>query len=130
VNGLAPVRELIASADRPNLGLLLDAYHLQRGGEGGASFADIAPEEIFAFQFSDVPPEGSGPATLTDRLLPGKGIVRWIDVFRLLNVKNFGGFLSFEGPHPDTWARPPLDVCREAVAAIRALIAQALTPAG
>jgi sugar phosphate isomerase/epimerase len=52
--------------------------------------------------------------------------VRWLDVFKLLKEKNFDGYLSYEAPNPAQWERPPVEVCREGVAATRALIAKAL----
>jgi sugar phosphate isomerase/epimerase len=130
LNGIAPLRELLSGARRANAGMLLDAYHLERAGLGGRSFADVAPEEIAAFQYSDVPaaPVADGVKRPTDRLPPGQGIVRWIEVFALLNEKGFTGYLSYEAPNPDAWARPPAEVCREAADATRALVKQALVP--
>jgi sugar phosphate isomerase/epimerase len=126
LNGIAPLRELLAGAGRPNAGMLLDAYHLERAGLGGRSFADVAPEEIAAFQYSDVPvtPVPEGVKRPADRLPPGRGRVRWLDVFALLREKGFTGYLSYEAPNPDAWARPPVEVCREAAQATRALLAQ------
>jgi sugar phosphate isomerase/epimerase len=130
LNGIAPLRELLAGASRANAGMLLDAYHLERAGLGGRSFADVAPEEIAAFQYSDVPaaPLADGVRRPTDRLPPGQGIVRWTEVFALLNEKGFTGYLSYEAPNPDAWARPPAEVCREAADATRALVKRALDP--
>jgi len=127
LNAIAPLRELLAGAGRPNAGMLLDAYHLERAGLGGRGFADVAPEEIAAFQYSDVPdtPVPAGVKRPADRLPPGQGRVRWIEVFALLREKGFTGYLSYEAPNPDAWARPPAEVCREAAQATRALLAQA-----
>src|SRR3970282_1921318 len=55
INRLEAGREIVALADHPNCGLLFDAYHLERSGGGGRSFEDVAPGEIFGFQYSDVP---------------------------------------------------------------------------
>jgi 2-keto-myo-inositol isomerase len=125
INGLEVTRELIALAAHPSCGLLLDAYHLERCGSGGRGFEDVAREEIFTFQYSDVPP-GPPPAAKppTDRLMPGQGRVRWNDVFGLLAEKGYGGYLSYEAPNPELWARPPLEVAREAAAATRRLLAE------
>lgn len=123
INRLRVGRDIVAAAKHPHCGLLLDAYHLERGGDGGRGFADVAPEEIFAFQFSDVPAGGpSGQRRPTDRLPPGQGIVRWAEVFALLAEKRFSGYLSYEAPNPLLWARPPAEVAREAVEATRALL--------
>lgn len=126
INRLETGREVVALANHPNCGLLLDAYHLERSGGGGRGFEAMAPEEIFAFQYSDVP-AGPPPAVKrpTDRLPPGKGTVRWREVFQLLAEKNYRGYLSYEAPNPEHWSRPPLEVAREAAEATRRLLAEA-----
>jgi 2-keto-myo-inositol isomerase len=125
INKLAVAREVIALAGHANAGLLLDAYHLERTGNGGRGFEDVAGDEIFTFQFSDVP---HGPAANDkrpiDRLIPGKGRIPWHDVFQLLKEKNYSGWLSYEGPNPEYWSRPPLDVAREAAEVTRGLLAE------
>jgi sugar phosphate isomerase/epimerase len=107
--------------------MLLDAYHLERSGAGGRGFADVAPAEIAAFQFSDAPPApvAAGVRRPTDRLPPGQGVVRWAEVLGLLAEKKFTGHLSYEAPNPVLWARPAAEVAREGVALMRPLIAQA-----
>ena len=128
LNSIAALREILDGAGRSNAGMLLDAYHMERSGAGGRGFEGVAPHEIAAFQYSDAPdaPVTAGVKRPTDRLPPGKGVVRWHDVFKLLKEKGFDGYLSYEAPNPAQWERPPLEVCREAVTATRALIAKAL----
>jgi sugar phosphate isomerase/epimerase len=124
INRLEIARDLIARAGHPAAGLLLDAYHLQRSGAPGRGFEHVAPEEIFTFQFSDVPPGGPpGQRRPTDRLPPGQGIVQWQAVFGLLKEKGYQGYISYEAPNPLLWARPPEDVTREGAVATRALLA-------
>jgi 2-keto-myo-inositol isomerase len=125
INNLQAGARIVELADHPNCGLLLDAYHMERSGSGGRGFEAYPAERIFAFQYSDVP---DGPRSAanrpTDRLPPGKGKVRWREVFELLGEKGYKGYLSYEAPNPDYWARPPLDVAREAVEATRKLLAK------
>jgi 2-keto-myo-inositol isomerase len=130
INSIAALREILDGAGRSNAGKLLDADHMERSGAGGRGFAGVAPHEIAAFQYSDAPaaPLADGVKRPTDRLPPGQGVVRWLEVFGLLKEKGFGGYLSYEAPNPAQWERPPLEVCREAVGATRALLAQALEP--
>jgi sugar phosphate isomerase/epimerase len=123
INRLEAGREIVALADHPNCGLLFDAYHLERSGGGGRGFEDVAPGEIFAFQYSDVP--AGPPAAVkrpTDRLPPGLGKVRWREVFQLLQEKKYPGYLSYEAPNPEYWSRPPEEVAREALEATRKLL--------
>ena len=125
VTSLDILRDIIARARRPNVGLLLDAYHLQRGGRPGRGFEEVPADEIFYVQYSDVPdapPSGTPP---TDRLPPGKGVVRWSELFRLLAEKDYAGYLSYEAPNPAHWERPPAQVALEGAAATREVLAQA-----
>jgi 2-keto-myo-inositol isomerase len=126
VRSLDILRDIIARAGRANVGLLLDAYHLQRAGRAGRGFEEVPGEEIFYVQYSDVPdapPSGTPP---TDRLPPGEGVVRWTELFQLLAEKSYAGYLSYEAPNPAQWQRSPYDVAREGAAATRELLAQAL----
>ena len=118
----ARARELVNGAGRKNAGILLDAYHLERTGAGGRGFEDVALEEIAAFQYSDVPASADPP--LIERLVPGQGTVRWLEVFSLLKEKGYTGYLSYEAPNPDKWKRPAVDVAREAASATRAMLAK------
>lgn len=125
INSLKAAREIIALTQHSNCGILLDAYHMERCGDGGRGFEDMPAAEIFAFQYSDVPAGTPAAANRpTDRLSPGKGRVRWREVFQLLKEKNYRGYLSYEAPNPEYWARLPEEVAREAAEATRALLAQ------
>jgi sugar phosphate isomerase/epimerase len=125
MNTLARVREVLARADHPRVGLLVDAYHLQRGDAGLPALDDVRPEEIAYVQFSDVP---AGPVDLPrilDRLPPGAGVVPFRDFFARIQQKGYRGFLSYEAPNPAAWARDPQAVAAEALAATRAVLPEA-----
>ena len=127
VNRLAVAREIVALANKPNAGLLIDTYHAEAVGDGGRGFEHIPVEEIIAFQFSDVP---AGPRVTTgtalDRLPPGEGVVRWREVLQLLMEKGYARYINYEAPNPALLARPPEEVAREGVTRIRALIEEAV----
>jgi sugar phosphate isomerase/epimerase len=128
VNRLAVAREIVALANQPNGGLLIDTYHAQCVGDGGRGFAEVPAADIIAFQFSDVPPGPvTGTGTALDRLPPGKGVVRWREVLQLLMEKGYAGYINYEAPNPAHWSRPPAEVAREGVTAIRALLAEAVS---
>ena len=125
VRTLDILRDLIARAGRKNVGLLLDAYHLQRGGRPGRGFEDVPAAEIYYVQFSDVPDAPPAGLPPVDRLPPGQGVVRWSDLFQLLAAKNYEGYLSYEAPNPAHWARPAVETATEGVAAARRALAEA-----
>jgi 2-keto-myo-inositol isomerase len=123
LNSLAVLEELIEGANKPNCGYLIDAYHFHRSGAGGASFGHLPAARIYCFQYSDVSPNPvTGIRRPTDRLAPGKGAVKWRDVLGLLARKNYTGYLSYEAPNPELWARPPEEVAREGVELTRKLL--------
>lgn len=127
LNCLAVQREVVGGAAKKNVGLLLDAYHLARSGAPGRGFEDVPPQDIFCFQYSDLSPNPvTGVKRPTDRLAPGKGTVRWREVFGLLAEKRYTGYLSYEAPNPDFWARAPYDVAREGVELTRGLLRDAV----
>lgn len=125
VSSLDILRDLIRRAGRKNVGLLLDAYHLQRGGRPGAGFRDVPPDEIFYVQFSDVPDAPPPSLPPVDRLPAGRGVVGWSDLLRLLAEKNYTGWLSYEAPNPAHWARPATETAREGADAARRALATA-----
>jgi sugar phosphate isomerase/epimerase len=125
VNRLAVAREILALANKPNGGLLIDTYHAQCVGDGGRAFEDVPAGDIIAFQFSDVPPGPMSPGAALDRLPPGKGVVQWRDVLQLLMEKGYNGYINYEAPNPALWSRPAIEVAREGVQGIRELLAEA-----
>ena len=127
LNKLNVLTELITGAGKPNCGYLIDTYHFTRSGAGGRGFENVPAEQIFCFQYSDLSPNPvTGVARPTDRLPPGKGVVKWREILGLLAEKNYTGYLSYEAPNPETWARSPYDVAREGVALTRQLIKDAV----
>jgi sugar phosphate isomerase/epimerase len=119
---LAPLREVLARAGHPACGLLLDTYHIQRSGGTLRELEAVAPEEIAYVQYSDVPRTGLRAGHVLDRLPPGRGSVPFREFFALIRTKGYGGYLSYEAPNPEAWARAPEDVAKEALAATRAVL--------
>jgi len=77
LNKLSVLRELLEGANKPNCGYLIDAYHFARSGAGGRGFEDVPADRIFCFQYSDLSPNPvAGVRRPTDRLAPGKGVVK------------------------------------------------------
>lgn len=125
VSSLDILRELIARAGASNVGLLLDAYHLQRGGRPGRGFEDVPGSEINYVQFSDVPDAPPPALPPVDRLPPGKGIVGWTGLLGLLAEKGYEGWLSYEAPNPAHWQQPAVETAKQGVEATRRVLAAA-----
>jgi len=122
-NTLAAVREILAQAAHPHVGLLLDAYHLGRSGARPEDLDSVPGGDIAYVQFSDVPRSGLVPGQALDRLPPGQGSVPFKDFFAAVERRGYAGYCSYEAPNPAAWARDPADVAREALEATRAAAA-------
>jgi 2-keto-myo-inositol isomerase len=123
LNTLAGMREVLAKAAHPHVGLLLDAYHLARSGARPDDLKDVAGADIAYVQFSDVPRSGLVAGQALDRLPPGQGGVPFRDFFAAIERTGYAGYCSYEAPNPAAWARDPAAVAREAIEATRAAAA-------
>ncbi len=122
INKIEVAQEILALADHPACGLLLDAYHMHCSGATGRAFECVPAKDILAFQFSDAPATPTPERRPVDRLPPGKGAVRWNEVFQCLREKNYTGYLNYEAPNPAQWKRPPREVADEGLAETRRLL--------
>jgi 2-keto-myo-inositol isomerase len=120
LNTLDRVREVLALASHPRVGLLVDTYHAQRVGDW-PTVERLALDEIFYVQFSDVPRE-TRPGFVLDRLPAGRGVVPFREAFGTLALKGYAGALSYEAPNEAAWKRDPAQVAREALTAARAVL--------
>lgn len=126
IGRLEIAQEILALADHPACGLLLDAYHMHCSGATGRAFEAVPASDILAFQFSDAPATPSPERRPVDRLPPGKGAVHWSEVFQCLKEKNYTGYLNYEAPNPAQWQRPPREVAEEGLAETRRLLKAAI----
>jgi sugar phosphate isomerase/epimerase len=77
-SGIRTVHEaqaIAAACGEPNCKILLDTWHLARGGHGADDIRALPPGALGAFQISDriEPPPGTAYVPMTGRLLPGEG---------------------------------------------------------
>src|SRR5262252_3889344 len=117
----ASVAEVLAKARHPQVGLLVDAYHMNRSGGQPADLDDVPAADIAYVQFSDVPRSGLVPGQALNRLPPGEGSVPFPAFFAAIRRKGYAGYCSYEAPNPAAWARDPVEVAREALEATRAV---------
>src|SRR5262249_59021192 len=117
---LAVMREILAKAAHPHVGLLVDAYHLGRSGARPGDLKDVAGAEIAYVQFSDVPRTGLVAGQALDRLPPGQGTGPFKEFFAALDRTGYAGYCSYEAPNPSAWARDPAAGAREAIEATKA----------
>jgi sugar phosphate isomerase/epimerase len=98
IGSLATAWEIVNEADRPNGGILFDAWHFFRSDPDLDVLAAIPGERIFGVQLSDGAAgfqESLVKDTFRHRLLPGEGV---FDLAGMLRVLRGSGALRLAGP--------------------------------
>jgi sugar phosphate isomerase/epimerase len=120
---LAQAVDVIDAAERDNVGLVLDFWHLWQRGATPEAIARLDPRMIFGVDFADsLGPAGSdGPAQISRCVWPGDGDIPlrdWVDAVR---STGFDGWwdnelyspVHWESDDPFTVGRGLLDVLRD-----------------
>jgi sugar phosphate isomerase/epimerase len=112
LNTLAEGVFVAAHSGHPDACLLLDSYHLYKGGSplGGLRF--LHGDKLPLFHINDWPEIPREKITDADRIWPGDGVAPLVPLLRTLAEIGFGGYLSLELFHPGYWAMDPLEAAR------------------
>jgi sugar phosphate isomerase/epimerase len=107
--------------------LLLDSYHLYKGGSGFGGLRLLQGNALPVFHINDYP---AIPAREqiddSHRVYPGDGVAPLGELMRTLDGIGFRGFLSVELFNPEYWQNPPQEVARRAFEKTRDVVRLAL----
>jgi 2-keto-myo-inositol isomerase len=121
-NKLQAIRDLVDEAAHPNVGPLVDTYHIERGEGGIGAYERLRDGEIAYFQYSDVPAGPMNPpGNTSERLPPGQGVVPFGQILPIIRAKGYTGFISYEAINQAAFKRDPYEMSSEALAASRKL---------
>jgi 2-keto-myo-inositol isomerase len=106
--------------------LLLDVYHLYKGGSGFAGLPLLQGAAVALFHVNDYP-AGFERAAITDadRVYPGDGIAPLAELVQILRRIGYAGPLSLELFNKEYYAQDPRVVARTGLAKMRAAFGQA-----
>ncbi len=117
VDDFAQAWALVAAADRANLGVAVDSFHMLARETPLSALDDVIPEKLFFVQLSDF--MWSAPATPEERretarharVFPGEGAhsEQLSDMIRALDALGYEGDYSFE-VFNDDYAQMPLSL--------------------
>jgi len=96
---LEVARSIVATAARPNLGLLVDAWHVHFGAATVAELAALPGQLIRSVQLNDAPderPEDYAHATRHRRLVPGEGAAELAALLRAVRATGSSCPLTLE----------------------------------
>lgn len=119
----------VREAGQPNLGLVVDAFHLFARGRDAEDLDGIPAEGIFLVQLSDLD-HLPDRAHVVDqarhcRLLPGAGRFPLAGLLRRLAALGYAGPIGLEVFNDALKARDPGSVAREAMAALKKVLGEA-----
>jgi sugar phosphate isomerase/epimerase len=125
---LGEVTYIAMESNHPKACMLLDIYHLYKGGSGYGSLHLLNGDAIGVIHMNDYP--GNPPRTeVTDahRVYPGDGVAPFKEIFRTLRAIGFRGALSLELFNRDYWQRDALVVIRTGLDKMKAVVKASLS---
>jgi 2-keto-myo-inositol isomerase len=125
---LSELLYVAAETNHPNTCLLLDSYHLYKGGSDFAALRLLSGGALPVFHINDYP-ASPARAQIDDshRVYPGDGVAPLGDLFRTLSAIAFRGFLSIELFNPTYWQQPAEEVARTSLEKTRGAVCAALS---
>lgn len=106
--------EIVLTADRPNLGLVIDSFHFYAGGSTIEMVEALDPELIYVFHINDA--ENLPREQLQDshRLLPGLGILPLRELLAAFRRIGYDKVASVEIFRPEYWERDAFELAKDA----------------
>jgi len=125
---LGEVAYVAIEARHPGSCMLLDIYHLYKGGSDFESLRLLNGRTLPVIHTNDYPARPSREK-ITDahRVYPGDGVAPLDEIFRTIRAIGFRGYLSVELFNRGYWKESPLKVARASFEKTRAAVQRALS---
>ncbi|MGQ0633889.1 MAG: sugar phosphate isomerase/epimerase family protein [Planctomycetaceae bacterium] len=122
LNTIEEALEIVTAAGHPAGTIVLDPFHIFRGGGSPESIARLKGEQIAIMHFNDAPASPPRAAQHDkDRVYPGDGQLDLKRQLDLLRQVGYNRWLSLELFREELWARDPLEVARTGLEKMRAV---------
>ncbi|MEZ6152214.1 MAG: sugar phosphate isomerase/epimerase family protein [Pirellulaceae bacterium] len=115
-SNMAKLQEVLyvaAAANHPNACLLLDVYHMYKGGSDFTNIGFVPGTKLHCLHMNDYP---ATPALAdikdADRVYPGDGVAPIAEILHALVANGFHGTLSLELFNREYWKLPALEVAK------------------
>lgn len=114
--------EIVRTAARDNLGLVIDSFHFYAGGSNVRMIEKLDPQSIYIFHINDA--EDLPREQLEDRhrLLPGLGILPLREMIRAFRDIGYDDVASVEIFRPEYWERDPFQLALDAKVAAGTIV--------
>ncbi len=112
VNTLAAARAIIERARRPNLGVVIDAFHYHAGGSTPEMLQELDPALLSIVHLDDAEDRPRRELRDAHRLLPGDGVIPLRDLVHRIEALGYRGPWSIELFRPEYWTWDPVQLAR------------------
>ncbi|MCA9131912.1 MAG: TIM barrel protein [Planctomycetales bacterium] len=120
---LAELLYVAAAAQHPDACLLLDVYHLYKGGNDFCNMGLVPAARMPCLHMNDYPATPIRPEIGDkDRVYPGDGVAPLGEILRTLVAGGFAGTLSLELFNRDYWQQAPLQVATTGLEKMKATV--------
>jgi sugar phosphate isomerase/epimerase len=120
---LGEVAFVAVESGHPQACILLDVYHLYKGGSNPAGLRVLNGNALHVLHFNDYPAKPArDEITDAQRIYPGDGVAPLKDILRELRRIGFHGVLSLELFNRDYWKQDALTVARIGIEKMRAVV--------
>ena len=110
----------------PDACLLLDVYHLYRGGTDFEGLRMINGAAMHGIHMNDYPADPPREQMKdSHRVYPGDGVAPLNRILKILHGAGFRGFLSLELFNREYWKRPPEEVAKTGLRKMKEAVARA-----
>jgi len=124
---LSEAAAVAIESGHPKACLLLDVYHLFRGGSDFDGLKLLGPKAMHVFHVNDYPADPPREQLKdSHRVMPGDGAAPMGQILRDLRDIGFRGWLSLELFNRDYWKKPALQTAKIGLAKMQAAVAKAL----
>lgn len=114
---------VVKSAERKNLGLVIDTFHAYVGGTTPKALGEVDLRLVDIIHINDAEPRPVAELRDSHRLYPGDGALPLGEMLSAL--KGFRGVVSVEIFRPEYWERDPKEVARISFEKTKRVLAQA-----
>lgn len=122
VQTLSLANEIVTKVARPNVGLVIDSFHFYAGGSTIESIDTLDADRLFIFHINDAEDRPREELEDRHRLLPGLGILPLAEIISALRRIGYDRVTSVEIFRPEYWERDPLELARDAKAAVASVL--------
>jgi len=123
IGNISSALHLASMSDSDDFGILLDVYHLYKGGSPFEALRLVAGSCMKLFHINDYPaePERSSIGD-KDRVFPGDGVAPLDMILSTMFANGFQGVLSLELFNPEYWKQDPMWVVQTGLAKTKAAV--------